>query len=85
VRLLGGAGFDIVRTTSSVSLLLPLVALSRLRHRQVSDDYDPFRELSLPRRANRALGAVMSAERGLIKTGISLPLGSSLLAVAKRR
>ena len=83
--LLDGAGFDVVRATSSVSLLLPVVALSRIRSRRLTDDYDPFRELTLSERANRALGAVMSAERRLIRRGLSFPLGSSLVVVAKRR
>jgi SAM-dependent methyltransferase len=85
VGLLDQAGFDVVRATSSVSLLLPVVALSRVRRRQLTDDYDPFRELALSERVNRALGAVMSAERRLIRRGLSFPLGSSLVVVAKRR
>jgi SAM-dependent methyltransferase len=85
VELLEQAGFDVIRATSSVSFLLPVVALSRIRNRRLTDDYDPFREFVLPERVNRALGAVMSAERRLIRSGVSFPLGSSLLVVAKRR
>jgi SAM-dependent methyltransferase len=85
VGLLDQAGFDVLRATSSVSLLLPVVALSRARRRQLTDDYDPFRELAVSERVNRALGAVMSAERRLIRRGLSFPLGSSLVVVAKRR
>jgi hypothetical protein len=39
----------------------------------------------LPDRVNRALGAVTSAKRRLIRRGVSFPLGGSLLVVAKRR
>jgi SAM-dependent methyltransferase len=85
VGLLDQAGFDVMRATSSVSLLLPVVALSRIRRRRLTDDYDPFRELALSERVNRALGAVMSAERRFIRRGLSFPLGSSLVVVAKRR
>ena len=85
LRLLENTGFETVRATSSVSLLLPLVAISRIRHRRVTDDYDPFRELDLPGSVNRVLLKIMSAERKLIQNGVSFPLGSSLLVVARRR
>lgn len=85
LRLLESNGFETLRATSSVSFLLPLVAMSRIRHRHLTDEYDPFRELSLPPTLNRILLSVMSAERRLIQRGVSFPLGSSLLVVARRR
>ena len=36
---------------------------SRCPQPALTDDYDPFREFVIPQRVNRALGAVMSAER----------------------
>jgi hypothetical protein len=84
-RLFEEAAIDVLLSTSSVSLLLPIVAASRLRHRRVLDSYDPFRELALPDRVNRVLGGVMTVERKLITTGASLPVGSSLLMVGRRR
>jgi SAM-dependent methyltransferase len=84
-RLLEQGGFEPVAMTSSVMLLLPLVATSRLLRRRVTDDYDPFRELSLSMRTNRILGSVMGVERRVIQRGISLPAGSSLVVVARRR
>lgn len=83
--LLDAAGFDAVRATSTVSLLLPVVAISRLRNRHLTDDYDPFRELTLPPIVNGALGAVMRVERALIKRGVSFPVGSSLVVVGRKR
>jgi SAM-dependent methyltransferase len=85
LRLLDEAGLEPVRTTSFMSLLLPVVAVSRLRHRRLQPSYDPFRELSLPARVNRALQAVMSAEARWIRRGGSFPVGSSLLVVAESR
>lgn len=85
LQLLSDTGFEPVRATSWVTLLLPLVALSRLRHRRLTAEHDQFRELDLHRGVNRILASVMGAERRLIQTGVSLPLGSSLVVVARRR
>jgi hypothetical protein len=73
-----------VRTTSFVSLLLPVVALSRGRDR-AKRDYDPGTEYRLPERVDRAFGRVLSLERALIARGVAFPAGSSLLVVARRR
>jgi SAM-dependent methyltransferase len=77
------AGYRVVRTTSFVSLLLPVVALSRLRDRR-KVDYDPATEYRLPRALERVFAGTMSVERKLISAGVSLPAGSSLLMVARR-
>lgn len=83
--LLDAAGFTATRITSSVALLLPVVAASRLRRRRLTAAYDPFRELDLPASANRLFGSVMTLERRLIRAGVSFPLGSSLIAVGVKR
>jgi SAM-dependent methyltransferase len=83
VEKVESAGFRVVRRTSFVSLLLPAVALSRWRDRGKTA-YDPSTEYRLPRAAVRLFGAAMSVERRLIALGISFPLGSSLLVVARR-
>jgi SAM-dependent methyltransferase len=75
---LAAAGFRRPWATSFVTLLLPLMALSR-RRRQVSSA-----ELEVGRAANRVLGAAMALERGLIRAGVPLPAGGSLLAVAHK-
>lgn len=85
LELLDRTGFEAVRATSSVSLLLPVVATSRLRNRQLTVAYDPFRELSLHEGVNRILKAVMGTERRLIRAGFSFPVGSSLLVVGRKR
>jgi SAM-dependent methyltransferase len=72
------AGFVRPWATSFVSLLLPLMALSR-RRKNV-----PTTELEVGPLANRALGAVMTLERALIGAGVRLPAGGSLLVVAHK-
>lgn len=78
------AGFRVERTTSFVSLLLPALALSRARSRRLDASYDPLAEYRSTQSLRRALEAVMTAERLLIRSGVSLPAGGSLLAVAAR-
>jgi SAM-dependent methyltransferase len=77
------AGFRLVRKTSFVSILLPVLALSRLRDRGKTA-YDPATEYRLPRIVDRFFGAAMSVERRLIRAGLSFPVGSSLLLAARR-
>jgi SAM-dependent methyltransferase len=79
------AGFEIVRMTSFVTLLLPLMLASRLAQRRPRRDYDPLAELRIAPWLNWSLEKVLDAERLPIRAGISLPAGGSLLVVAKRR
>jgi SAM-dependent methyltransferase len=81
---LGSAGFDVVHSTSFVTLLLPVLAASRLRFRGAKE-FDPLSEYRMPAFVDSALGWVLAAERALIRPGLSLPIGGSLLAVARRR
>jgi len=78
LRKLAAAGFQRPWATSFVSLLLPLMVLSRRRRLSASD------ELEIGGATNRALGAVMALERALIAAGLRLPAGGSLLAVAHK-
>lgn len=78
------AGFEPVRVTSFVSLLLPLFALSRLTKRSTDEPYDPETEYRATARIDRALEHALTVERGLIRLGARLPAGGSLLAVARR-
>src|SRR5262249_36541277 len=77
------AGMRIVRVTSFVSLLLPLLVLSRIRGRR-GDAYELERELALPPALDRAFERVLAAERRLIAAGLSFPAGGSLLLVARK-
>ena len=82
-RKVRAAGFEIVRCTSCFTLTLPFVAASRWARRHTAT-FDPAAELRIPRAANAVLHALLECERGLIKAGVSLPAGSSLLLVARR-
>jgi SAM-dependent methyltransferase len=77
------AGFIPIYETSFVSLLLPLMWLSRYRGK-TDEQQDPLRELRIGQIANRMLGAVMALERGFIRSGVRFPFGGSRLLVAKR-
>ena len=78
------AGFELVQVTSFVSLLLPVMLLSRLRHRHNTETYNPLAEFTINPGINRFLTAVMSLERQIMRY-VSLPAGGSLLVAAIRR
>lgn len=77
------AGFEVARVTSFVSLLLPLMALSRLRKRH--SDTAVTSEFEIGGFANALLTGVLRFELFLIRRGISLPAGGSLLLVARKK
>jgi SAM-dependent methyltransferase len=77
------SGFELVHWTSFVSLLLPVLALSRVRFRG-KRAFDPLTEYRAPPFVDSGFGWVLTAERALIRCGLPLPAGGSLLAVARR-
>ncbi|WP_166365383.1 class I SAM-dependent methyltransferase [Pseudomonas akapageensis] len=79
------AGFEIVRSTSFVSVLLPLMMASRATYRKSKEEVDVTSELKLPRLLNKILYAMMLCEGFLIKMGINLPVGGSRLVVAVKK
>ena len=87
VEKLERAGFMVEYTTSFISLLLPLMLAARLWRKpagtEMRDQMDAA-GLSIGRLANAAMGAVMVIERGLIRLGLRLPFGGSLLVIAKK-
>jgi SAM-dependent methyltransferase len=85
-RKVEAAGFEIVRSASFVSMLLPMMFASRLRMRRATNDpdFDAIETLRQPRLVNRALAAVMRVEVGLVRRGVSFPAGGSLLVVARK-
>jgi SAM-dependent methyltransferase len=82
VERVRAAGFELECVTSFVTALLPLMLASRLTRRRTQTD--PQAELRLPRSLDRALDTVASAEQRCIAGGISLPVGGSLLAIARK-
>lgn len=79
------AGFEIVRMTSFVTVLLPLMYLSRFARGAPGKDYDPLAELRIASWLNWVFERALGLERALIRAGASLPAGGSLLVVARRR
>lgn len=76
-----GAGFEVLRCTSFFTTTLPLMALRRLRAKPI---FDPAAELRIPAAMNTAAAAALRPEWLLIRAGLSLPLGGSLMVVARR-
>lgn len=77
-------GLAPLRVTSFMTLLLPLMALSRLRERGKVSGYDFEKEFRRSRRARFILEPITSLERLMIEHGASFPVGGSLLVVAER-
>lgn len=78
------AGFEVIRVTSFVSLLLPLLVLSRFKQRFQKSGFDSTSELKINPLLNSALERILDLERSTIRGGLSLPAGGSLLLIARR-
>ncbi len=77
-------GFKVIRMTSFVTFLLPLFFLSRLRFQTPKSQKDNMSEFNLNKYVNFLLEKVLDLECLFIKLGISLPVGSSLLLIARK-
>jgi len=88
VGKLRDAGFTVRYVTSFVTLLFPLMAASRLRSRRDERRHDTRAEfaseviLSAP--LNWLFDKVMRVDEALLRLGVTLPFGGSLLVVAGR-
>lgn len=78
------AGFQIVRSSSFVTLLLPLMMLSRLAARHNGKN-GGSKDLELNRTVDGVLEAIMRVEKLLITFGISLPFGGSRIVIARSK
>lgn len=85
-RKVAAAGFHILRSTSFVSLLLPLMFASRLRMRRTdaNAENDPVSAARVPRAVDIMLAPVMRLESAAIRAGVSFPVGGSRLMVAQK-
>jgi SAM-dependent methyltransferase len=84
LQKLASAGFEILRTTSFVSLLLPAMAAQRVLARRERVSYSLTQELTATARITPLLDGIMAAERALVRLGASFPAGGSLLVVARK-
>ncbi len=78
------AGFRMVRSTSFVSLLLPLMMLARRAKQRTDGEQDLLAELRLPAWKNRLLEWALNLECVLIRWHVPLPAGGSLLMIARK-
>ena len=76
-------GLKVQYISSFVSIFIPLMWLSRLRARK--GEYNPMAEFQLPVWLNLSLEWIMRLELRLLKLGVSIPVGGSLLLVAKKQ
>ena len=74
---LKAAGFEIIRVTSFVSFLLPAMLISRSMEKH-SANTSRQREFDVGKTLNSIFGTLLSFERAIIRSGVSLPLGGSL-------
>ncbi len=82
VQKVKSVGFDVVYVSSFVSLLLPLMWLSR---RRANKDCDALNsEFQISSRLNFLFEKVMDFELVLMRLGIRFPFGGSLLLLAKK-
>ncbi len=80
------SGFEVIKTTSFVSLLFPLMLLIRFKEKLMPlKDYNVMRTLKFSPLANAVLGRILDFERGLIRAGVSFPFGGSLLLIARKK
>jgi SAM-dependent methyltransferase len=84
-RKVKAAGFEIVRSTSFVTVLLPALMASRLaRKKGQGREFDPLAEFGITPWLNDTLARVLEAERAAIRGGLNLPIGGSRLVVARK-
>lgn len=76
------SGLSVEYVTSFVSILVPLMWLSRLR--AYRGGYDPMSEFRISRWLNSSLEFVMQVELAFLKLGMRFPFGGSLLLIAKK-
>jgi SAM-dependent methyltransferase len=79
------AGFELLRSSSFVTSLLPAMMLSRVLQKQKTKDFDPAGELKINAVLNKSFYALMMLELAGIRLGMNYPVGGSRLVVAKKQ
>lgn len=83
--LIHQAGYEILRSTSFVFSLLPLMYLSRLLQKKTTKNNDPYHELKLPSALNFLLEKMLDLEISFIRKGINFSAGGSRLVIARKK
>ena len=77
------AGFEVVRSTSFVTLPFPAMVLARRSRRRPAPPGGGA-QMNPPRWANAVLATGLGLERAAIRAGLDLPFGGSRLVVARK-
>ncbi|MDG5467839.1 class I SAM-dependent methyltransferase [Deltaproteobacteria bacterium IMCC39524] len=84
-KLVKSAGFQIMRSTSFVSFLLPAMLASRVFGRKENaQEIDNSNEFNLHPLLNSIFSSILRLESCLIQLGVNLPVGGSRLLVARK-
>ena len=83
VRVIKRSGFHILRNTSFVFTLFPLMCLSRIKNRNCQN-YNPSKEFQINRFLNFIFYMLLIFEIFCIKIGINFPFGGSRFIIAKK-
>jgi SAM-dependent methyltransferase len=78
------AGFEILRSSSFVTTLLPAMWASRFAKKGSTKNFDATTELKISPWLNRMFETILGAEVHLIRNGVNFPLGGSRLFVARK-
>jgi trans-aconitate methyltransferase len=86
-RKMSSYGFQVVHQTSFISFLLPAMAISRI-FREISSNvhkkYDPMQELRINPVLNKIINNICLMEERILKRGISMHAGGSLLCIGRK-
>lgn len=77
-------GFEILRSTSFVSTLLPAMMLSRWFQKRNESNFNPNAELNINPILNKVFYSFLRLENAGIQAGLNYPIGGSRLIVAKK-
>lgn len=78
------AGFEILRSTSFVSSLLPVMWVSRYLQRR-EREVDASAELNISSWLSRLLEVILNTEVAMIKYGVNFRVGGTRLVIARKR
>ncbi len=78
-------GFELLRSSSFVTILLPAMVLSRMLQKKRTNDFDPVGELKISTVLNKTFYALMMLELAGIKLGMNYLVGGSRLVVARKK
>lgn len=83
-RKVRGSGFELIRSTSFVTSLLPAMMLSRALNMNSTENYDATGELKINPFLNKVFYGLMQLEIRGIRADFNYPIGGSRLIVARK-